>query len=228
MGLLTQSHGIWSSGGGPWTPINLPNLQLWTRGSDLFTPGGAYTWGDKSGNGNDLTNGGGGASPSVAVADLNGEDTLLMASPAVLQNTLAGLTDPTMWIIWKPNDATTNGTMYLDNIGIQFLNSLGGPPNGSIRVLGGTIGAYVPSPLTLDYRMLRVSLNNGTAPDTVIEWGDQGEVATPFTKSAPSSLFDTNNLIGYVAEIVIMDGTPNVLNIQKMKDYIVARYGITM
>ena len=99
-------------------------------------------------------------------------------------------------------------------------------PNGTSRMLGATNGAFVQPGTLPDYRLVRYTTGGGA--NAAIEWGDQGETVTPFTINASDGIFNSNSITGDIAEIVIMNGTPNAGDIQNMKDYIYARYAIAM
>ena len=215
-----------------FSPLDLSPV-LWLDASDTSTiteSGGSVSqWDDKSGNGNDVTQGTAALQPTTGTRTLNGLNVLDFIDDR-LGGTFAGgnIAQPFTLVAVATSDLATAGYRYIahgdsPSSYLGFIGSANLALGGGVVLTsstGGTDPHIIVATANSTSSLIRVDGNETT--------GDAGTRAfnTPFgigAFSTPASYWD-----GTIAEIIVVDGTLTADQITATESYLASKWGITL
>lgn len=222
-------------------PTSLAGLQLWLDADDdqtvKETANSVSQWNDKSGNGNDVTQGTGSAQPTTNVSTLNsknvidfdGNDTLVL--PSALFTIPNGAN--TIFVVCKRNTETGSSEKIigLSEAGSQrllldygsvadaaFYQSRSASGDGATQ--SGTNTSFTTFSCFRDGTTQSISRNGATASTNASGADEPGIDAGHIGSLAGSSAF----LIGSVAEVIIYDRALSATEITSVENYLSAKW----
>jgi len=213
-----------------FSPLDLSPV-LWLDASDTSTiteSGGAVSqWDDKSGNGNDVTQGTAANQPTSGTRTLNGLNVLDFDGTTDFL-TVSGFTasQPITLFAVVEKDTDTSRRIFTGGIlGWILVNQQ--PTSYAGNYLYGTIGTAVDNtPHIMRHTFNGVSSSihvDGTQTGPTGNAGTTG-ITSPFTLSTSS----TQQWDGIIAEIIVIDGTLTADQITATESYLASKWGITL
>lgn len=216
-------------------PTDIGNLQLWLDASDTSTitevGGSVSQWDDKSGNGNDVTQGTGSLQPKTGASTQNGKNILdfdggdILNVPSALYSLTEGAS--TIFIVAKraSEDATTDGILGFNIAGNAFIDIQFDGTAGRIEYRHGvSTFCQVNGNTNTNMNVIRttrsdttqtLSINNGTA--------DSNTAATS-SSSIDAARFGASSLgialSGSIAEILIYNRSLSVAEMTAVNNYL--------
>lgn len=218
-----------------WDPSQLPNVWAWYRSDQgiTLTAGTVLQWADILGSGRDLAQGSDPSKPTFTAGGLNGHATIdFDGVDDFLLSPLAALPQPaTVFTILKQTTWTSNDTIY-DGLVPNSLRLFQFSATPNLATYSGNFG---PQSTQLAVNTFALTTVIFDAASSVLQVNNQAEVpgdtgntaAGGFTLGCFASGAGTWSDIS-VAEIVIMTAAADSTQRQQMRDYVAARYAITM
>ena len=212
--LLAIALGDAGAAGGPWTPLNLATLELWLDALDPATitdsgGGSVSAWADKSGNGNDLTQGSGTKRPNYSAngVSFDGNNDEIEAATSILTNDFAG--EFTYFTVCAFDNVTTEAGYMLGTIANTADKGVGLRQNGAaIDVHNGTVASGASLTITQaigELAMLGFLYNNQN-----VEFSNDGTISSgsgTFDYPAQGTPFRLGNRLGGTVGTTYWDGT---------------------
>jgi hypothetical protein len=231
LGLGVSIPGTSSPVQAAFSPLDLSPV-LWLDASDTSTiteVGGAVSqWDDKSGNGNDLSQGTALAQPtsgtrtinSLNVIDFDGSNDRL---------TITGWTvsQPVTVFAVVEKDVDTNGRIFQSGI---IGSILAGEQPFSYAGLGGGVFGTSGDAADNTPHIMRFTFNGASSfihvDGTQSATGNPGTlgITDPFSVSSPTTQFWN----GMIAEVIVVDGTLTAGEIADTESYLANKWGITL
>ena len=243
----------------PFSPLDL-SPTLWLDASDETTiteSGGAVSqWDDKSGNGNNVTQGTASAQPTTGVDTLNGLNVInfdgsdrLVAATASDWTFLNDGSNHTLFVVSKrPSSATAMGLLATANVGGARLGLIVIQTNTLFQhLLYGTVNTITvnnaPTVSTQNWQIgvINADPDNATASarSTISVNGGADQTANTATGAvsgtAPNHPLTigsygggSNALLGDIAEIIVVDGTLTAQQIADTETYLADKWAITL
>lgn len=228
---------------GQFLPTRLPNLKLWldaTDNSTLTIDTGVSVWGDKSGNGNHVTQGTGANQPATGVTTQNGKNVIDFATNKSLGMPNGLLSIPgaanTTFVVAKRNvDSGTQVMLIYEELAGNFrAGTFFASAAGTITYrndTGSGINLNATSITTTDFNMYRGSFNgttgqtfsvNGAAPLTNTGGSAESGATLGTIGSGNSAL----PLTGSIAEMLIYDRELSDPEILRVEEYLSEKWGL--
>lgn len=214
-----------------FSPLDLSPV-LWLDASDTSTiteSGGSVSqWDDKSGNGNNVTQGTAARQPTTGTRTMNGLNVLDFNSDSIATaaDALTSMSQFIVFVVASTDnaavnqyliDTTSGGRAILGISSSQYLlaqgtNQFGGTPDTSDHVFRAVFDTT--DELYVD-QVSTISGNAGTTAITSIRFGSNQLVSTVFWD-------------GTIAEIIVVNGTLTAGEIAATESYLAAKWGITL
>lgn len=211
-----------------WTPAEI-TTNLWLDAFDettLVTSGSDVTqWNDKSGNGvnfsSTLAN-----DPQTGTLTLNSKNVIQFQGNARLENASSFTQPITYFVVGKAANATD---AFIDGLGSSYRNLVGLNASGYLQMYAGNALSDSTDRRDTDLLISAVfnsSSSSGYINGTSVLSGGAG------TDDASSGLVigddqsGNNELSGYIAEIIAIEGTPDEETRQTVEGYLAHKWGL--
>lgn len=246
--LGANNLGAINLGNGPifdvsFTPGLISGLKLWLDASDTatITPGATFTWADKSGQGNNATQGTAASQPtsgtrtlnSLNVLDFDGSNDRLVL-PSGLYPLPQG--DNTVFIVCMTDNAAKSAQLPISGMSSTNhryrISYAGGTTFG---VLNGTVETTAAYTINTSPHILAMLRSNASVYGTI----DGTAIASTTVNGASNSInslaigaFGTSNTSGnfdgIIAEIVIYDRDLSASEANQVQTYLATKWNITI
>lgn len=234
-----------------WTPLEI-SAELWLDAADASTltqDGGAVSvWLDKSGNGRDAEQPSEANQPSVGVTTLNGRNVISFNGSSSFFK-VADFYAPTTNVYAVIKTETTTGTQHIVRKGFtsstdtfEYQLRLNGDDyqvtltqSASVNVTLTVADEVITSPVILGYDWNGsavflyengTSIGGATASLTQFNATQELRIGASHSSSSDSSS-PTGVLNGYIAELVLVSGSLDTLERQKLEGYLAHKWGLT-
>ena len=228
-----------------WTPAEI-TTSLWLDAADAGTiteaAGFVSQWDDKSGNGNDLSQGAGSLQPSTGVRTINGRNALYFNNSGLRRSYVATLNPPSfslfMVVLSDVTDADTRSPVvtrydigaklgYMmfkqgDNSWAAYVGD--GAPYWGDRMDGPTPVAVKPTMLGLSADETSSSFRVDGRVSSVNGGAYTPNPSSPFFLGCQDDAYRTWD--GLIAEVVLVPGVLDSGSRLMMEAYLVAKWGI--
>jgi hypothetical protein len=240
----------------PLLPTQIPGCQVWLDANDgstyTLTGGLVSSWADKSGNGNNFSQGAATRYPSINGAGINNLSTLYFTGPSTSPNTTSkflsnasiqpNVTSYSIFTVAKRDSTAPSATGYnyiIDgNVSSDFFLFYGGGPSGNYATFAGTGGGWND----VNQNSPAYSVTNSFIGSMIIS----GSVLTPYfngsnqntkvgTTTAYSGLsigepqpnnHSGQNWNGLVGEVIIYTSALNSTQRQQVEGYLAWKWGL--
>lgn len=212
-----------------WTPAQLTTA-LWLDAADAATitqsSGLVSQWSDKSSNSRHATQSTGSLQPSYVSAALNGQNALLFSANYL--NIAAFGTATYSWFVALGQNTATLRSVFGSSDSYVPIGRVD-TANTILRInnVNNPAGAY--------------QIYNGESTQTVVQRTDchtklgqstgviAGYVNIPVISATINLGFATNSYghNGYMGEVIVVNGTPSLSDIQKIQGYLAHKWGLT-
>lgn len=226
--------------GGGFAPTSLSGLVAWYDAATTST-GAVASWTDKSGNGNNATQGTGSAQPTCTANQLSGLNTLLfdggdsLTLPSGLYSLANG--DNTCFVVSKRNTETgsaeydwslTEGgsvrhySRFSATAGNNlYLNAT--VTTGGVSISGGTNTSYQIKSMFKSSTTLSIQINNATATTNTNGANENG-----IDGGSIGALAGSGFLTGGIGEIIMYNRALTAAEIVSINRYLSGKWGITI
>lgn len=225
----------WLMPHGPFTPLDIPGLKVWYDASDassITESGGVVSqWNDKGPLQEHLVQATGIEQPIIDTVTLNGLRVMQFDGDDWMQTTFtSSIVNPVTFFIVAKRDAIALDNYFYDGItsGTRKANLV--ISNERVEMFGGNAVLVAPPGSHVAEVQLHENVYNGTSSTYVIDGttvasGNAGtSTLTGLTVGAAFNL--ASELTGFIAEIVMFNGTIEGATLVTMRDYLNNKWGL--